>query len=411
VILNAHRALEVPEGIQAIGLCRDTWKAESRLLLMLAPMPTLPIELAGDVLTLDDPLPTEAEHAAMVARECGAACEQLGIPAVPDDAQRSAVSALIGLPAYAAEQAVALSLIEREKLEAEDLWSRKKAAIKGIPGLKMDDASGTLDDLGGLAQVIGFFRRLMAGKDAPDLFVRMEEIEKAMAGAGGDLSGTSTDQLQQVLTNLEERGWSGAILCGAPGSGKSWLSRILGASFGKRTISLDLGACKGSLVGQSEERIRRAMDTIAAMGGRRVFFLASCNKLETLPPELRRRFRAGIWFFDLPSPEERAAIWALQLRAFGLPADSALPADDGWTGAEIRNACEWASRLDISPADAAPYIVPVSKSDPDSIERLRKAAAGRWLSASYPGAYRLPSVQTVPAATARRYAKGADDAV
>ena len=33
------------------------------------------------------------------------------------------------------------------------------------------------------------------------------------------------------------------------------------------------------------------------------------------------------------------------------------------------------------------FIVPVSVSDPESIERLRRMATGKFLSASYPGSY------------------------
>jgi AAA+ superfamily predicted ATPase len=89
-----------------------------------------------------------------------------------------------------------------------------------------------------------------------------------------------------------------------------------GRTFGAPTFALDLGATKGSLVGQSEERIRGAMKVIRAVSGDGAFFVATCNKLDALPPELRRRFRYGLWFFDLPTVDERAPIWMINMRKF-----------------------------------------------------------------------------------------------
>jgi hypothetical protein len=63
----------------------------------------------------------------------------------------------------------------------------------------------------------------------------------------------------------------------------------------------------------------------------------------------------------------------------------------------------WARRLRLSLVDAARYVVPVAVSDRDAVERLRRAADGHFLSASYEGTYRLalPSLD-VPAANTGR---------
>src|ERR671914_623725 len=65
-------------------------------------------------------------------------------------------------------------------------------------------------------------------------------------------------------------------------------------------------------------RGRAIMNIIKAVGGRDGLWLATANRLETLPPELQRRFNLGIWYFDVPSKEERAAIWAIQRKRFGI---------------------------------------------------------------------------------------------
>ena len=93
----------------------------------------------------------------------------------------------------------------------------------------------------------------------------------------------------------------------------------------------------------------------------------------------------GTFFFDLPSAEEREAIWKIYLRKYGVSGD--LPDDEGWTGAEIKECCRKAWRLKLSLIDSARYIVPVSRSAADQIQALRKQASGRFLSASKPGVY------------------------
>ena len=70
---------------------------------------------------------------------------------------------------------------------------------------------------------------------------------------------------------------------------------------------------------------------MAAYKDKDVLFLATANRLDTLPPELQHRFNLGIWFFDVPCGQEQASIWNIQARRVGLePKD--LPEDSGWVG-------------------------------------------------------------------------------
>ena len=210
-----------------------------------------------------------------------------------------------------------------------------------------------------------------------------------------------------MLREQQFNDWPGMILVGPPGAGKSEYARALGHTHGVPTIMLDLGALKGSLVGQSEEQIRAAMKIIKAVAGAGgAFFVATCNDLTVLPPELRRRYTRGIWYFDLPDAAERQAIWSVCLKRFGLGIDAARSFnDEGWTGAEIRNACESAWALDQPIDVAARRVVPVSVSDPQRIEKLRSLADGKFLSASYPGTYRRQRA-TVAAPAARAFQEG-----
>src|SRR5437764_8821505 len=93
---------------------------------------------------------------------------------------------------------------------------------------------------------------------------------------------------------------------------------------------------------------------------KRMLFIATCNSISSLRPELRRRFTLGTFFFDLPTAEERDAIWRIYLKKFGVNGE--LPDDEGWTGAEIKECCRKAARLRISLHESASYIVPMSRS-------------------------------------------------
>ena len=109
-----------------------------------------------------------------------------------------------------------------------------------------------------------------------------------------------------------------------------------------------------------------------------------------------------MFFFDLLSREEREAGWALWIQKYDLPKQTEFPVDEGWTGAEIRNCCDNAYALGIPVVEAAKYIVPVFKADPEGISELRKEADGKFVSASYEGFYKLKDEDKDPVMAASR---------
>lgn len=119
-----------------------------------------------------------------------------------------------------------------------------------------------------------------------------------------------------------------------------------------------------------------------------VFVAATCNDISSLPPEFARAERwDGLFFVDLPEAREKAAIWDICLRIFSLDASQTRPNDDQFTGAEIRACCRLAALLDLSLIEAAAHVVPVARTAAESIDKLRQWASGRCLSASQPGLY------------------------
>ena len=215
----------------------------------------------------------------------------------------------------------------------------------------------------------------------------------------------------------------GVLLLSPPGCGKSQFAKALGNETGRPTVVLDVGALLGSLVGQSESNVRAALKLADAMApcvlfcdeiekglagatssgqtdsgvtarvfgslltwlndhDSDVFFVGTCNDASKLPPEFARAERFdGVFFVDLPSRDQKDAIWSIYTRHYGLDAKQARPDDANWTGAEIKSCCRLASLLDVPLIQAAQNVVPVAVTAGDKIEGLRQWASGRCLSA------------------------------
>lgn len=381
---NAHRFLGEAIVVQAVWNLRDYFKEDGRTLVLLGCEFTLPPEVQQDILMLDEPLP-DAEQLAHIVRE---QYEAADMPA-DDSTVARAVEAVQGLAAFPAEQVTAMSLT-KEGLDVDQLWERKRKMIEQTPGLKVSRGGETFADIGGVENIKVFLKRLMGGNARPNAVVFIDEIEKAMAGASGDSSGVSQDQLGTLLSYMQDNAATGCIFIGPPGTCKSAIAKAAGNEGGVPTIQLDLGASKGSLVGQSEQQLRAALKVISAVSNGRSLWIATCNSIGVLPPELRRRFSAGSFFFELPSAEERSKIWDIWTAKYSLDAEAIgeRPDDNGWTGAEIKQACDIAWRLGCTLAEAADYVVPVARSAAEQIAKLRDQAHGRFISASTKGVYR-----------------------
>ncbi len=398
-LVNAHRFIDDPRVSTGIGNLREPYKAAGSTCVLLGPAFRFPDELLPDVVILDDPLPGDPKLNEVVDFVL----------------EQAAVGALRGLSSFGAEQQAFLSLRRNGggnlTLDLTSLWARKIEAINAIPGLYMEYGKTAPGGIRGLAALREMLDSLFAqtNPERPGACLHIDEIEKAIAGFGrqgaGDSSGVTQDQVGQILQYMEDRGWGGIICAGGPGTGKSLVSKTAAGLYGVPYLRLDLGGLKGSLVGESEQRIRAALETVDRVAAGRVLVMATCNRMEALPPELRRRFTEGIWYFDLPCAEDRAEIWELYRAKFSIKEKAPSGKADwsaGWTGAEIRNVCRAAWRLQVSLDDARRLIVPIHESGKEDIERLRQAANGRFLDAARGGKYIMGAQAVEPTAPRRK---------
>jgi hypothetical protein len=407
--LNSHLALRDGNGpnlgaIQGVSNLRDIFKSDARVLILLAPDWSLSPELRESVIVIDDDLPARESVGAIIRTICDGAA----VPVPEGDAFESAVDSLMGGSAFAVEQSCALS-ITAKGFSQPLAWERKRKMIEQVPGLRVMAGDVNYSLVGGCEGFKREMSQIMRGPRAPRVVVLIDEIEKAMAGSGGgDLSGVSSDQLGVMLSGMSENNWTGVILVGPPGASKSWLASSLPGEFGVQGLTFDLGVCKGSLVGESEQKIRAAMSCIEAIGGERVFFLATSNGIQSLKPELRRRFSCGTWFADLCDPVERKSVLEISMRRFGhavAGVDELVSRTDGWSAANLKDLCFVAAMKGCKPAESFQSVIPAARMDPEGLDKLRRDAAGKYNSVSTGQVYSLtlgvPSSQSFSAAGRR----------
>lgn len=388
--MNVHRYFANTDPTAVVSISqgmmnlRDIYKSKRAMLVLLGPYVTLPDELKQDVMVISEPLPDYPQIEAIIQSISNDAGMKL-----PKDIDKIA-DTLVGLSAFSAEQTLATCIEKNGKkidINRKNLWDRKCKAIEQTDGLTIWKGNESFDTIGGSTNVKEFLGKILTGKNAPRSIVFIDEIDK-LNMSGGDTSGTSQDQLSVLLKEMQDNKVLGMIFIGPPGSGKSVMAKSAGNYTGIPTISMDFGSMKNQFVGNSEQRVRQSFKVIWSVSQGRALFIATCNGIATLPPELRRRFSLGTFYFDLPTDEEKIIIWNLKKKEFGLiDAQCDQVNDQDWTGAEIENCCRIAWMQDCKLSEAAKYVVPVAKSAFEQIDSLRKQSSGKYISANKPGLY------------------------
>jgi hypothetical protein len=400
--------------IQALWNLRDGYKANGNMLISLVGIgDEIPAELQQDTLILEEPLPTREELAKIITDTFGNAaakkeyesCKKGATPAVI----KAGTDALIGLPAFPADQATAMCLDKKKgKLDIETLWTRKRDIVSANPGLSYHNGAETLKDMYGCDSVRNFGIKFMSGKFSPTLILRQDEIEKQFAGNGSDSSGTKGNLLGEWLTWVNDYRIICSLFLGVPGSSKSHSAYCLGGEFGRPVINYSIPGMEHEHVGMSSKHQRTAHKVLNAISDGRIWLIATANSLNGLPAELISRFQVGgIFFFDAPDDEERLGILKLKIAAYGLDPNQEIPDMTNWTGRDVDNCARKADTLGVSLVEASGYIVPLLTSHKEQMDALRQSAHERYLSASKPGVYQYtkpaskPTVKVVDP-TARR---------
>ncbi len=345
------------------------------------------------------PPPNRSEMALVVQRLLDS-LPRMGLRMEVSDPRRL-VDAVLGLTPHEAERVLLMQAVVDGRLDDSDAAAAHQARAELLSEGPLDliDPDVTFADVAGLAALKTWLTQRARG------------FEPAARDFGLDPP-------------------RGVLLTGVPGCGKSLIARAVAGTWGMALAALDVGRLHGSLVGESEGRLREALTAAEAMapvvlwideiekafshgeqndGGVSqrvlgvllrwlqerqdgVFVVATSNDVTALPPEVTRRGRFDeLFFVDLPDPLERRSIVAHHLAvrrrdpaAFDLAVLST--ASDGFSGAEIESAITSAlygafsrgADLDTKALAAElAQTVPLSVNRAEDISRLRQWAVGR----------------------------------
>ncbi|MDX2065002.1 MAG: AAA family ATPase [Fimbriimonadaceae bacterium] len=395
---------------RVVRLLRDLalrLRGRTQTLILSGPVLTLPSDLEKDVTVIDFPLPTAEEIDETLTRVQAAVRENASITAeVPPDLRERLVKSAQGLTQDEIESTFARSLVEKRAFDVDVVLEEKKQIIRKSGLLEYYEPDSALKDVGGL-----------------------EELKEWL----GQRSQSFTDKARAFGIPAPK----GILLLGVQGCGKSLTAKAVAALWNLPLLKLDVGRIFGSLVGQSEENIRKAIrvaESVApcilwadelekgfagASGGvsdsgttarvfgtfltwmsekkSAVFMIATANDVTSLPPEMLRKGRFDeIFFVDLPDRAEREEIFRIHLAKRNRDPgqfDLVKLADvtDGFSGAEIEQVVVGALHLAffadrelgqedlVAESDA---VVPLSEMMREDISELRDWAKLRTRPAS-----------------------------
>ncbi|MBS1707370.1 MAG: AAA family ATPase [Armatimonadetes bacterium] len=339
---------------RVVRLLRDLaarLRGRSQTLVLISPVLTLPTELEKDLTVMEFPLPTEEDITKQIDDVAAAMKSNpaVDVSLTPEN-HEALVRSAQGLTADEIESALARSLVEAKKLVVDQIIEEKKQIVRKTGILEFYPSSSNLADVGG------------------------HELLKEWL----------TTRSKSFSDAAREFGipWpKGILIIGVQGCGKSLVAKAVSTAWNLPMLKLDVGRIFGSLVGQSEENMRRAIriaESLApcvlwidelekgfagASGGvsdsgttarvfstfltwmqeksKPVFLIATGNDVSALPPELLRKGRFDeIFFVDLPGQEERADIFKIHLTkrkrdAKKFKLESLAKATIGFSGAEI----------------------------------------------------------------------------
>ncbi len=400
VFVDAHPILEDPKIVRRVKEIGQTF-GEGQALVLTAPAYDVPIELDGLARTWSLRPPNRQELRDLTDRTL-ADLERQGTAIDLENGDiDEIVTSLQGLSLRQAERLIQHAALEDGAVTAADVPRIRAAKAEqlmtgGVLEL-IESHTTTLDGVGGfngLKHWLGLRRQAFL-EDVPGL-----------------------DRPR------------GLLMTGVPGCGKSLAAKAVAKSWGIPLVLLDPARLYSKYIGESEERLSKALSTVDALspavlwideiekgfaaGGTadgglstrllgtflrwmqertsRVFLMATANDVSALPPELLRKGRFDeIFFVDLPGDTTRHDVLRLQLTARELdPADFDLDKlvelTHGFSGAEIEMAIvgglyrAHAAGAGLSEADLVTEVdstVPLSVSRAEDVARLRAWATAR----------------------------------
>jgi hypothetical protein len=358
VLKDFHPFLDSAPVVRAMRELAQDLKSTYTTVILLSPTLTIPVELEKEISVLDVPLPSFRDlyqllkEIVTVVRKGNKARVEL-----TKEQAEQIIKAAQGLTLSEAENAFAKAIANDGVLDKDDIrlvLDEKRQVIRKSGLLEFVSVEQDLGHVGGLDELKGWLN--------------------GRTGAFGE-----------PARKFGLPAPKGLLLLGVQGCGKTLTAKAIASVWALPLLRLDLGRIFSSLIGSSEENLRRAIKVaesvsptvlwideiekgLAGNAGSAitdsgvsarvfgamltwlqektapVFVVATANRIDALPPELLRKGRFDeIFFIDLPSAAERRDIFHIHISrrrrdpaAFDL--DALSTASAGYSGSEIEQA-------------------------------------------------------------------------
>ncbi len=410
VLRDFHPFMGDPTVVRKLrDLSRDLYVDYKRHIILLSPVLKLPPELEKDIAVIDFELPDREELAGIMEKTLSSVGSRRETMKAHDDERlrERVVEAALGLTADEAKHVFSKSLVRCKDLDIDTILGEKKHIIRKSGILEFYESDARLGDVGGLEVLKDWLakRQLAFSQKARDFGLPLPK---------------------------------GILMIGVPGCGKSLTAKAVSALWQMPLLRLDVGKVFSSLVGSSEENIRKCIRTAEAVApsilwldelekgfsgtqssGQSdagttarvfasfitwlqekespVFVIATANDVTALPPELLRKGRFDeIFFVDLPTSQERWEIAKIHLDkkdrdAASFDLDALVSATQGFSGSEVEQVVisalydAFEAGEDISTEGllrSAGEIIPLSLTMKEGLDRMREWSRTRARRAS-----------------------------
>lgn len=293
--------------------------------VLIAPVLELPVDLQKDITVVDFNLPTLKEILKVLNDLIDAHKGVIDI-SLNQNEREILCKAAQGLTLQEAENAFVRAMVSAKRLtinELDIIIEEKCQVIKKTGVLEYIKSDLNIEDVGGLENLKNWLQKR-----------NKSWLDKA-----------------QKDYNLPAP--KGVLITGVPGCGKSLTAKAISSLWKLPLLRLDVGKIYNKWMGNSEENIRKAIQTAEAVapsilwvdeiekgfgdsGGEKdsgtssrifatfltwlqektkpVFVIATANNIDRIPPEMLRKGRFDeIFFTDLPTQNERKAIFKIHL--------------------------------------------------------------------------------------------------
>lgn len=327
IFFHVRSLLKEANVIQSIIDAAYTAKRNFTTIIFVGAFLDLPPELYNIITYCDFPLPSKEEIEELYDKLMKEWEPHISFKKKKKERKEiisKAATSALGLDLFSAENAIALAVSLTEEPNYKIIQSQKEQHIKKSEVLEYIDTNITLDDVGGFGSL-------------------KDWLEKRKTAFG--------DKAKEYGINSPK----GMLLIGVPGVGKTHIAKSIASFFELPLLRLDISNVFGRYVGDSENKMRRALQVIEAVApavaiideadkafagmessGKTdsgvtarvlsslltwrqetkspVFMIFTANDPDMMPSMVYRKGRLDeIWAVELPTFEERQSIFKIHL--------------------------------------------------------------------------------------------------